>query len=57
MSATNENSKEKAEGSAATEKAATDANKEEEKADLVSQWVKIFPKNYTRERWNFKKKK
>lgn len=37
MSANSENSKEKVEGSVATEKAATDANKEEEKADLVRQ--------------------
>lgn len=36
MSATNENSKEKVEGSVAAEKAANDANKEDEKADLVS---------------------
>lgn len=37
MSEKSENSKEKVEGSVATEKAATDANKEEEKVDLVSQ--------------------
>lgn len=36
MSEKTENSKEKIEGSVAAEKAATDANKEEEKADLVS---------------------
>lgn len=36
MSANNENSKEKVEGSVAAEKAANDTNKEEEKADLVS---------------------
>lgn len=42
MSEKSENSKEKVEGSVATEKAATDANKEEEKADLVSRKYKLF---------------
>lgn len=37
MSEKSENSKEKVEGAVATEKAATDANKEEEKVDLVSE--------------------
>lgn len=46
MSSNNENSKEKVEGSAAAEKAATDANKEEEKVDLVSQWLLGFSSKY-----------
>lgn len=39
MSANSENSKEKVEGSVAAEKAANDANKEDEKADLVNEFV------------------
>lgn len=46
MSEKSENSKEKVEGAVATEKAATDANKEEEKVDLVSEkWELFLAKN------------
>lgn len=46
MSANNENSKEKVEGSVAAEKATNDANKEEEKVDLVSLALRINPYNF-----------
>lgn len=48
MSANSENSKEKVEGAVATEKAANDANKEEEKADLVSHCVLTLPSFFCR---------
>lgn len=49
MSANNENSKEKVEGSVATEKATNDTNKEDEKADLVN----IFGFYCFQKKWSF----